>query len=214
MPYDPTSTADLQAHLLAKHVRMQLLALLAPLLRTLDRQLDRRLVLTFLATLQALLVWRHRTLALLLSELGSYLAPPAHAPAGTKRLSNLLRSPHWHADLIADELWRQAKAQVSTLKAAGQQALLIWDDSVLEKPESEHTTDFCSVRSSKARRLTRIRKGFFQPPLSRRPICVAGLHWTGILVSGLSGTPTVHSCSGGPRAASMRPIDGSWQDSC
>ena len=186
-----TSIADLQAQLLANQVRVQLLTFLAPLLRTLDRQLDRRLVLTFVATLQALLVWRHRTLALLLSELGSYLAPPAHAPAGTKRLSNLLRSTHWQAALIADELWRQAKMHVSALRQAGQQALLIWDDSVLEKPESEHATDFCSVRSSKARRFTRIRKGFFQPPLTRRPICVAGMHWTGILVSGLSGAPTV-----------------------
>jgi hypothetical protein len=191
MPHDATATADLQAHLLAHQVRARLLSFLAPLLRTLERQLDRRLVLTFVDTLQALLIWRHRNLALLLSELGSYLSLPGHAPAGTKRLSNLLRSPHWQSALIASHLWSQAKTHVSALKAAGQEALVIWDDSVLEKAESEHAQDFCSVRSSKARRLTRIRKGFFQPPLIRRPICVAGVHWTGILVSGLSGTPTV-----------------------
>ena len=81
--------------------------------------------------------------------------------------------------------------QVTTLRASGQEALLIWDESVLSKAESEHTPDVCSARSSKARRLTRSRKGFFQPPIGRRPICVAGLHWIGLLVSGLAGTPTV-----------------------
>ena len=218
MSHDATATADVQAQLLAKQVRVRLLTFLAPMLRTLDRQLDRRLVLTFLDTLQALLIWRHRNLALLLSELGSYLAPPSHAPAGTKRLSNLLRSSHWQAALIADELWRQAKAQVSALREAGQQALVIWDDSVLEKPESEHSHDLCSVRSSKARRLTRIRKGFFQPPVSRRPICVAGLEWMGLLVSGLSGTPTVALMQWwskrGERATDRRVVAGQLLSRC
>jgi len=103
----------------------------------------------------------------------------------------LLRSKNWQADLIATYLWEQAVQQVAALVAASQQALLIWDDSVLEKAENDHNRDLCSVRSSKARRLTRIRKGFFQPPIGRRPICVAGLHWIGLLVSGLSGTPSV-----------------------
>jgi hypothetical protein len=218
MPHAATSPADVQAQLLADQLRSRLLIFLAPLLRTLDHQLDRRLVLTFFATLQALLIWRHRNLALLLSELGSYLAPPAHAPAGTKRISNLLRSTHWQADLIGDELWRQAKAQVSALRQAGQQALLIWDDSVLEKPESEQGNEFCPVRSSKARRLTRIRKGFFQPPLTRRPICVAGMHWTGLLVSGLSGAPTVALMqwwtTRGERATERRVVAGQLLRRC
>jgi hypothetical protein len=47
------------------------------------------------------------------------------------------------------------------------------------------------VRSSKARRLTRIRKGFYRPPLTGAPLSVAGLHWVGLLVCGLSGPPTV-----------------------
>jgi hypothetical protein len=218
MPHAATSSADVQAQLLADQLRLRLLSFLAPLLSTLDRQLERRLVLTFVATLQALLIWRHRNLALLLSELGSYLAPPAHAPAGTKRLSNLLRSTHWQADLIGDELWRQAKAEVSALRQAGQHALLIWDHSVLEKAESEQATDFCSVRSSKARRLTRIRKGFFQPPLARRPICVAGMHWTGLLVSGLSGAPTVALMqwwtTRGERATERRIVAGQLLKRC
>jgi hypothetical protein len=136
MPHDATPVRSEQAHPLATQVRQRLLSFLAPLLRTLDQHLDRRLVVTFVETLQALLIWRHRFLGLLLSELGSYLAEPGHAPAGTKRLSNLLRS-------------------------------------------------------SIARPLTRIRKGFSQPPIGRRPICVAGLHWIGLLVSGLASTPSV-----------------------
>src|SRR5262245_47060110 len=171
MHHDATPRLPAQSHPLATQVRLQLLGFLAPLLRTLDDALDRRLVVTFVETIQALLVWRHRNLGLLLSELGSHLAAPGHAPAGTKRLSNLLRSNNWQASLLADYLWNQAVQQVAALLAASQEVLLIWDESVLEKAESDHNPDLCSVRSSKARRLTRIRKGFFQPPSGRRPVC-------------------------------------------
>jgi hypothetical protein len=180
-----------QPRLLSRIIREELRGFVAPLLRRLDQQLDRRLVVTFLETLQALLIWRHRNLGMLLSELGSYLAPPGHAPAGTKRLSNLLRSPNWQAQLLADWFWQQAVERVAALCDAGEEALLIWDDSVLEKSESDHHPDLCGVRSSKARRLTRIRKGFYRPPLSGPPISVAGLHWVGLLVCGLTGQPVV-----------------------
>src|SRR5262247_2940975 len=120
MPHDATPVRSEQTHPLASQVRQQLLSFLAPLLRTLDQQLDRRLVVTFVETLQAFLVWRHRNLGLLLSELGSYLAAPGHAPAGTKRLSNLLRSKNWQASLLADYLWEQAGQHVASLLAASQ----------------------------------------------------------------------------------------------
>jgi hypothetical protein len=178
-------------HPLAQRLRHELRAFVAPLLRQLDQQLDRRLVITFLDTLQALLVFRHRNFGLLLSELGSYLAPPGHAPAGTKRLSNLLRSPRWQAALLADWLWQQACERVDALVQASEDALLIWDESVLEKSESDQRPDLCPVRSSKARRLVRIRKGFFQSPVGRRPICVRGLQWLGLLVCGLNGPVNV-----------------------
>jgi hypothetical protein len=61
---------------------------------------------------------------------------------------------------------------------------------VLEKPETIKNDDLCAVRSSKARRMGRIRPGFFNPP-GGRPICVPGLHWLGLLVLGRSGAPTV-----------------------
>jgi hypothetical protein len=191
MSHGATPQPARQDHPLARRVREEIRQFAAPLLKLLDQQLDRRLVATFLETLQAILIWRHRNLGLLLSELGSYLAQPGHAPAGTKRLSNLLRSPKWQARLLADWFWQQAVERVEALRAANQEALLVWDDSVLEKSESDHHPDLCSVRSSKARRLTRIRKGFFQPPLSGRPISVAGLHWVGLLICGLAGPPTV-----------------------
>ena len=193
--------------LAAQRLYRHLLQFLAPLLQTLDQRLDVRLVRTFLATLVAIVQWRNRPHGLLLSELGAYLLTPAQAPAGTKRLSTLLRSPHWTADLIADWLWQQAETRVQTLVAAGEEPLLLWDGSVLEKPESIKSEGLCAVRSSKARRLKRIRPGFFNPP-GGRPICVPGLHWLGLLVVGRTGAPVVAAMqwwtSRGERASDQR----------
>jgi hypothetical protein len=166
-PADVAQVSPLAAQRLAQ----QLVLFLTPLLRTLDQQLDKRLVRTFLATIVAIIQWRNRAHGLLLSELGAYLLTPAQAPAGTKRLSNLLRSPKWSATLLARWLWQQADTQVQALRAAGEEPLLIWDTSVLEKPESIKSEGLCAVRSSKARRLKRIRPGFFNPP-GGRPIGV------------------------------------------
>lgn len=186
-----TSACPSQASTLAaERLSHQLVTFLAPLLRTLDQRLDRRLVATFLASLIAIVQWRNRAHGLLLSELGAYLLTPEQAPAGTKRLSNLLRSSRWSASLIADWLWLQADARIQALCAAGETPLLVWDGSVLEKPETVQNKDLCAVRSSKARRLKRIRPGFFNPP-GGRPICVPGLHWLGMLVLGRAGAPTV-----------------------
>src|SRR5215212_11245071 len=186
-----TSAVRAQAsELAAKHLSHQLAGFLAPVLRTLDQRLDRRLVSTFLATLIAIVQWRNRAHGLLLSELGAYLLSPQHSPAGTKRLSDLLRSERWKASLLAEWLWQQADTRVQALRSAGEDVLLVWDGSVLEKPETIKNDDLCAVRSSKARRLKRIRPGFFNPP-GGRPICVPGLHWLGLLVLGHSGAPTV-----------------------
>lgn len=191
----------------AHQLYQQLVQFLTPLLQTLDRRLDVRLVRTFLATLVAIAQWRNRNHGLLLSELGAYLLTPAQAPAGTKRLSNLLRSPKWTAELLTNWLWQQADARVQALRASGEQPLLVWDASVLEKPESIKSEGLCAVRSSKARRLKRIRKGFFNPPTGR-PICVPGLHWLGLLVIGRTGAPVVAAMrwwtSRGKRASDQR----------
>ncbi len=171
---------------LADHLYQRLARFLAPLLHELDRQLDVRLVRTFLATIRAIIAWRHRAYGLLLSELGAYLDSPAHAPAGTKRLSNLLRSPNWSAAFLQQYLWQQAETRVAALQAQGEDVLVVWDESVVEYPESVRHPDLCAVRSTKAQRLKRIKPGFFNPP-GGRPICVPGLHWLGLLVVGRHG---------------------------
>src|SRR3954447_22677929 len=189
--HDATPTIAAQASVqAADRLSQHLRSFLATLLRTLEQQLDRRLVSTFLATLIAIVQWRNRNHGLLLSELGAYLLSPEQAPAGTKRLSNLLRSERWQAKLLADWLWQQADARIQALRTSGEQPLLVWDGSVLEKSETLKNDDLCAVRSSKARRLKRIRPGFFNPP-GGRPICVPGLHWLGLLVLGHTGAPTV-----------------------
>ena len=136
----------------AQGLREQLGELVRPLLRELDRLLDKRLVATFFATLQAMVVHRHSQCGLLLSELGGYLLNPAQAPAGTKRLRNLLRSRRWEATVIARFLWRQGEQTVANLEQAGGQALALWDESVLEKAESLALEGLCPVRSSRAAR--------------------------------------------------------------
>ena len=92
---------------------------LKPLLSQLNQELDRRLVHTFLETILVLIVHRHRNQGLVLSELGGYLASPSHAPAGTKRLSRLLRSTRWDSTIIERFLWDEAGKQVSKVRASG-----------------------------------------------------------------------------------------------
>jgi len=64
-----------------------------------------------------ILTFRDRVNGLLLSELGGYLLSPDHAPAGTKRLSNLLHATRWSAALIRDYLWQRASEQLTRLPA-------------------------------------------------------------------------------------------------
>jgi len=194
---DALLTQDVQASPeVAVQARRQLEVFLQPLLISLDQHLDARLVRTLVHTIVALLQWRNRPHGLLLSELGAYVLSPAHAPAGTKRLSNLLRSAKWAATDITSYLWQRADSRLKELAVAGEEALVIWDSSVLEKPESLASPDLGSIRSSKARRLTRIKPGYYSPP--SRPIFVPGWHWLGLLLLGRDGQ------SGPPEVATMR----------
>jgi hypothetical protein len=190
-PEYPTASTDLQASPeMAQRLAQQVETFLHPLLVWLDASLDKRLVRAFLHTVQAILQFRHRAHGLLLSELGAYLLSPAQDPAGTKRLSNLLHSPKWAASLIERFLWDQASNRLTTLADAEEEALVVWDESVLEKPESIAAEGLCAVRSMKAARLKRIKPGYFNPP-GGRPICVPGLHWLALLVLGRKGPPTL-----------------------
>lgn len=175
---------------ISDHLRGLLQAFLGPLVPRLDAQLDRRLVRTFERVLEVLILFRHRNHGLLLSELGAYLLGPDQAPAGTKRLSNLLRSAKWEATLISRFLWEGATARVAALQAEGEEAFLLWDESVLEKPESLQAEGLGAVRSSKAARLKRMKPGFYHPP-GGPPVFVPGLQWLSLLVVGLTGGPTV-----------------------
>ncbi|MBZ0306209.1 MAG: transposase [Anaerolineae bacterium] len=158
------------------------------LLVMLDKRLDSRLVRTFLLTLQAILKFRHQTQGLVLSELGGYILSPAQAPAGTKRLSNLLRSSRWGQWMIGRFLWQRASQHIEAEQRRGETTLVLWDESVIEKPESIALEGLCAVRSSRARRLKRIKKGYYNPP-GGAPICVPGMHWLSLVVVGMSGVP-------------------------
>jgi hypothetical protein len=170
-------------------VEMRLLEYLSPLLVTLDESLDKRLVRTFVRAIMAIITFRHARCGLLLSELGGYILNPRQAPAGTKRLSNLLRSVRWTHQFIEAFLWERGEARVRSLKATSEEALVVWDESVLEKPGSLSLEGLCAVRSSAARWLTRIKPGFYNPP--RGPIFVPGMNWVGLLVIGMRGAPVV-----------------------
>ena len=164
------------------------------LLWGLNEQVDRRLVITFLGLVMAIIMHRHRNHGLLLSELGGYLLGPERCCAGTKRISNLLHSKKWKAQMINRYLWHRGTERVAELQTEGELPLILWDESILEKPESLKAERLCAVRSSKAQRLKRIKPGYFNPP-GGRPIFVPGFNWLQILVIGRKGAPTLaHFC--------------------
>jgi hypothetical protein len=135
--------------------------------------------------------FRNHKQGLLLSELGSYLdgSPglSSRAAAGSKRISNLLRSLKWRILHIDRYLLEEADQEVKRLKEQGKTIRCIWDGSGIEKPESSKIEGLCPVVSSKAKRLHRSQKGlvFHVPP--RKPVTVAGMQWTGALITGVEG---------------------------
>jgi hypothetical protein len=160
---------------------------LAPYLAHLRMQMDVRLVRTFADCFHAILAHRNKGKGLILSELGGYITGFLFAPSGTKRLSNLFRSPKWSAQDIEDVHLEGAKKQVAAWVEADRRVLGFIDDSSVEKPESWHAEGLCAVYSSKAQRLTRIKKGYYHPPVKR--ICVPGFQWTALMIGGLSLIP-------------------------
>lgn len=174
----------------ARQVEAQLVNLCWPLLVKLNQKLDRRLVNTFLGLVMAIIMHRHRNQGLLLSELGGYLLGAEHCRAGTKRISNLVHSEKWEAGLIEDYFWQVGTQRVEELWKEGARPLVIWDESILEKPESLKAERLCPVRSTKAIRLKRLKPGFFNPP-GGRPVFVPGFHWLKVLVVGQKGSPTL-----------------------
>jgi hypothetical protein len=174
----------------SQRLTQQLESFLGPLLVLLDAYIDKRLVRTFVRAIAALITFRTQAQALCLSELGAYITNPAQAPAGTKRLSNLLRCAKWGKELIDQYLWKKADERRKELNISGEEALCIWDGSVIEKPESEKGEGLCAVKSSKAARLKKPKKGAFNQP-GGKAVVVMGIEWIGVILVGMSGIPTV-----------------------
>ena len=93
-------------------------------------------------------MFRDRVMGLLLSELGGYICGFDHAPAGTKRISNLLRCKKWKSNLIDRFFFERTVLRIEELKQKGKRALMLWDDSRVEKAESWVCEGLCSVWSS------------------------------------------------------------------
>ena len=185
---DKRKTGEKQAK--AEELESRLVKYLKPVLSELNEKMDRRLVKTLLGLVMAIVEHRHRNNGLLLSELGGCLLGAEACQAGTKRISKLLHSQKWTAGEIEKFHWEQASQRVEELQEQGERPLVIWDESVLEKSESLKAERLCAVHSSKARRLKRIKPGFFNPP-GGRPVCVPGFHWLKLLVIGHQGPPTL-----------------------
>lgn len=181
------------------------------LLHQLAQELDRRLVKTFLDLMLIIVIHRHRNHGLELSELGGHLLGMAHAPAGTKRISNLLHSSRWSAELLEQWLWERGDEKIDQSMHPQDDTYVIWDESEIEKSESIKPERLCAVRSVKARRLKRIKKGYFNPP-GGRPIFVPGFHWFQVVVTGFKGSPCLAHfhwwTSRGEAASKMRDEEG------
>ena len=89
---------------------------------------------------------------------------PDEAPAGTKRLSNLLRSPKWSHTLLERFLCYQGRCDPGCAAKGWGDCPGPVDESVLEKSESIALEGLGPVRSSKAARLKRIKPGYYYPP--------------------------------------------------
>lgn len=99
------------------------------------------------------------------------------AQAWVKRLDNFLKSQKWNASIIDAQLLQHADEFVDFAEQSQKDCLLLWDDSVFEKPGTEQDPNLCSVHSTKVSYITRPRPGF-----------ISKLYWTsipGLKVSGM-----------------------------
>jgi hypothetical protein len=183
----------------------------APILRQLMENMDRRLVKTFFDLLVVIIILRHRNQGLLLTELGGQLLGMDQAPAGAKRISNLLHSQDWGVKLLEDWMWAQGDQKIEECQHPQDDTYAIWDESEIEKPESLKAERLCAVRSVKARRLKRIKPGYYNPPRGK-PIFVPGFHWFEVVVTGIKGAPCLAHfhwwTTRGETASKMRDEEG------
>ena len=192
----------------SREMENQCWGILKPFLEEMHKKIDRRLVKTLLDLVLVILMHRNRNNGLWLSELGDQLMGSERGPAGTKRIASLLHSVKWHSVWILNYLWRRATAKIKELVEQKEEVYAIWDESVLEKPESLQAEGLCAVRSTKATRLKRIKPGYFNPPTDR-PIFVPGFNWLQLLVTGLKGAPALEQTlsSAGSRWTQTRSLE-------
>ena len=193
--YDILQEKEQDPQQVSQELAQELEVFLFPFLTVLDTLLDKRLVRTLVQCCVAIIRFRNQKQGLLLSELGSYMDTyrglSESAPAGTKRIGNLIRSLKWSMFHIDRYLLVEAEKEVKRLKEAGKRILCMWDGSVVEKPESSAAEGLCPVISSKAKRLNCSKKGqVFNMPAAR-PVMVTGMHWTGAFIAGLEGIPKI-----------------------
>lgn len=184
---------------------------LEPLLMWLDAYLDKRLVRTFVYAIVAILQFRGNQQALQLSELGAYLPCGGREPAKTKRLQSLLTSTRWGKAILDGFIWMKADEKVHEMKAAGERILCIWDGSVLEKVDSEKGEGIGRVLSSKAKRLKKYKKGIYNER-GGKPVTVLGMEWTGVILVGAKGIPTLVKMAwwsrSGENATKQKKVEG------
>lgn len=166
---------------------------LSGLQKQLNKKIDARFVRTFYDLFIALTMFRNRPMGLLLTELGGYVNGFDSAPAGTKRISNLLRCKKWGHKMVDDFLFERGKERIKKLADSDKRPVFLWDDSRIEKSESSYLEGLCTVFSSKGQRLTRIRKGFYKPPIGR--ICTTGFQWTAVTLTALGEVPSLFHMS-------------------
>src|SRR5260370_22586508 len=114
---------------------LHFLRFLEPLGGALDITVDKRPLRPLVQTVEAIVSCRDQAHGLLLSELGDAMDGLGKG-GGTKRLSTLIHHQGWKAKQIEAFLVLRADEQVAQWEAQGEDGLLIWDGTVLEKPES------------------------------------------------------------------------------
>ena len=193
--YDILQDNEQDSQKASQEIAQELEFFLFPLWSVLDTLLDKRLVRTLVQSCVAIIRFRNTKQGLLLSELGSYMdgydGLSRSAAAGTKRISNRIRSLKWSVFHIDRYLLEEADKEVKRLKDRGKRILCIWDGSVVEKPERSTAEGLGPVIASKAKRLNRSRRGLVFNMPAARPVMVTGMHWTGALLAGLEGIPQI-----------------------
>ena len=165
---------------------------------------------TFLQSMRTLIEVRNQAPGLVISELGAILLSGRQATAGEKRIHRLLTSEKWSEELIRVFQWNEAEERYEELRKEGEQVFVVWDGSVIEKPESQKTEDLSAVKSSKAARRKKSRKGAFNRP-GGKPIVVLGYEWTACIVVGEKGKVSLGMMDfwsrKGPDATNQREVE-------